>query len=69
MNVYVVCVSGTEPIGAFETRKLAEEFVVEHFQETGVACKVTPLEVVKVTDRPSSDEMRYAQPSRAIFPE
>jgi hypothetical protein len=53
MNVYIVWREGHPPEGAFETSKLAQEYIKERQEESQDREHQTmPLELVKTTDRP-----------------
>jgi len=60
MNVYVVFREGCVPEGAFETRKLADEYVRDRCAESDDRDhQIETLEFVKVADRPDSDTLGF----------
>ena len=62
MKVYVVVRDGYKPEGAFEARKLAQEYISDRLQESeDRGHEITELEFVKITDRPDSETFREVE--------
>jgi hypothetical protein len=60
MNIYVVSRPGQKPEGAFETFKLAADYIQERIAETDErGHEITTHELVRTSDRPRADILSY----------